>query len=129
MVSLPTAHVGRLDALTVAEARPRRRRGRTAAAWRRLRGHARLSVALLGALAILGTQQFLSVHALHHLGQTDHTHCEYAPLAATAGGGVLVTAPALAAPCLAGRVEMPPPQAPDARITLTKGRARAPPLA
>lgn len=94
----------------------------------RLRSRARLLVALVGALAILGTQQFLTVHALQHLGQTDHTHCEYAPLAATASGGVLIAAVALAIPCLSARVETLPLRQFPACVAPAKACARAPPL-
>lgn len=58
----------------------------------------RLAVALLGALAVLYAQEFLSVHETTHLFDTDREQCEYAPLASAGTSGMLVAAPVLAAP-------------------------------
>jgi hypothetical protein len=75
------------------------------------------------------SQQFLTVHALQHLGESDPSHCEYAPLAAATGGAVLCAAPALPPPL---RVQAPWPAAPrplHARTALPARQARAPPRA
>lgn len=70
------------------------------------RAHRRLAVALLGALAVLYAQEFLSVHETSHLFDTDAEHCEYAPLAAVGTSGMLAAAPVLAAP-VAGVTQHP----------------------
>jgi hypothetical protein len=57
-----------------------------------------LAAAFATVLAVLFTQQFLSIHELQHIGETDSSHCIYAPLAAAAGGAVLVAVPALPTP-------------------------------
>ncbi|HKI98794.1 MAG TPA: hypothetical protein VKB51_10000 [bacterium] len=92
------------------------------ARWRGLRS----LIALTGALAILCAQQFLTVHALHHLGQTNRAHCEYAPLAAAAGSAVMCAALVLAPP--APMVpEFPAPRLPGGYAATTTPQARAPP--
>ena len=58
----------------------------------------RLMVAVATVVAVLFTQQFLTVHELQHIGETDSSHCQYAPLASAAGGGVLSVVPALTPP-------------------------------
>ncbi len=87
-----------------------------------------LAIAVAAALAVLFTQQFLSVHELQHIGETDSSHCPYAPLTAAAGGAVLQAPPTLTPPPVAA-VSYPIPLTRGSWVAVVPQQARAPPQA
>ncbi len=88
----------------------------------------RLVIALAAVLAVLFTQGFLSVHELQHIGETDASHCPYAPLASVAGGAVLAASPALTPPP-AVAIAHPALRSSGAWVASVPQQARAPPRA
>jgi hypothetical protein len=88
-----------------------------------LRSRSRLVVGILGALAILYAQQFLSIHEPKHLFEADASHCQYAALASVGSSGMLPSVAALPVPVAAPQDHQPftqslassPKPAPQAR--------------
>jgi hypothetical protein len=93
-----------------------------------MRHRGRLAVAVLGTLAFLYAQQFLTVHELQHLFETDSSRCVYTPLTSVGGSAILPVAVVLPAQ-LATSVDHPQLPSSVSHSSTRAPQARGPPAA